>query len=253
MKDSVRKHQLPTQLPHTLNHHLGLYALAAGAAGAAMTAAPALEASVVYTPANIRLSNGKLGIDLNHDGVVDFYLSNKGSGTACCFYTRSLNVDGAFVGSSQNGVIGVGRYANALKAGQAIGPKQLFLFAPMIMATAFNDSNSFFFVNGPFANTTNRFLGLEFTLNGQKHYGWARFSVVKAGFNGSTPVVVATLTGYAYETDANEAIAAGQTTGATTVAANPAEEADRAATLGALALGASGLNLWRREEEMLAK
>lgn len=213
-----------------------------------MSAAPALEASVVYTPTNIRLSNGKLAIDLNHDGVADFFLSNKGSGSACCFYTRSLNVTGAFVGSSQNAVIGISHDANALTAGQAIGPRQGFLAAPLQMAAAFNDSNSFFYVFGPFANQTNRFLGLEFTLKGQKHYGWARLSV-KAGFNGSTAVVVATLTGYAYETAAGKAIAAGQTTGSTTMV-NPAGLPPQPAALGVLALGAHGLSLWRRDEDM---
>src|SRR6516165_12499218 len=49
-----------------------------------------------------------------------------------------------------------------------------------------------------------RFLGLEFTVQGQKHYGWARLnSLVGTG--------ELTLTGYAYETVPNKPIRAGQT------------------------------------------
>lgn len=252
MKQPVRSLRKPSKLSEPVLQQLNLYALAAGAAGAGLLAlSQPLQAEVVFTPTHIRLANGKLPIDLNHDGTVDFTLSNKSSGGSCCFYTRTLSVTGAFVGSSQNGVIGVGRYANAVSPGQVIGPRQLFLFAPMIMATAFNDSNSFFFTNGPFANTTDRFLGLKFTLNGQPHYGWARFSSVKAGFNGSTPVVVAVLTGYAYETVANRAIIAGQTMSesASLPDSFEAPQVSHTASLGMLALGAPGLDIWRRADE----
>ncbi len=255
MKQSKRK---TSKLSEPIHQQLNLYALAAGAAGASLLAvSQPLEAEVVFTPTYARLTNGQIAIDLNHDGIVDFTLTDKGSGSACCFYTRTLSVDGAFVGSSQNGVIGVAGFANAIKAGQAIGPRQLFLFAPMIMATAFNDSNSFFFVHGAFANTTDRFLGFKFQFNGEQHYGWARFSSVKAGFNGVTTVVVAVLTGYAYETEANKAIIAGaikagavKSESANLSAPSEALPASAAASLGMLALGAPGLEIWRRADQL---
>lgn len=253
MKRPPHRNNPSHPLPHSLNHRLNLYALAAGAAGAGLLTVPQLlEAEVVFTPTHITLTNGKLPIDLNNDGTIDFTLSNKSVGGSCCFYTRNLSVIGGFVGSSQNGVIGVGLNANALKPGQTIGPRQLFLFAPMRMATAFNDSNSFFFVSGPFANHTDRFLGFKFNISGQghPHYGWARFSIVKAGFNGSLPVISATLTGYAYETVENRPIMAGQTKSESASLANPsgASPTSQPATLGALALGAPGLDAWRRKD-----
>lgn len=208
-----------------------------------------MRAEVVFTPTHVRLANGQVPIDLNNDGTADFFLINRSKGGSCCFYSRTLSVAGGYVGSSQNGVIGVALWANALKAGQAIGPRQQFGYAHFKMANAFNDSNSFFFINGPFANTTNRYLGLLFRVNGETHYGWARFSVVKAGFNGSIPVVVATLTGYAYETVPNQAIIAGQTKGPSADLASPPDalQASHAVSLGLLALGAPGLDIWRRD------
>ncbi len=241
----------PSKLSEPILQQLNSYALAAGAVGAGLLAvSQPLRAEVVFTPTHVRLANGQVPIDLNNDGTPDFFLINQSHGKSCCFYSRTLSVAGGYVGSSQNGVIGVALWANALKAGQAIGPRQQFGYAHFKMANAFNDSNSFFFTNGAFANTTNRYLGLLFRVNGGTHYGWARFSMVKAGFNGSTPVVVATLTGYAYETVADQPIVAGQTksVSASVLIPSGASSETPATNLGLLALGAPGLDVWRRNE-----
>lgn len=254
MKQIPRPNRATKPLSCALNQRLNVYALAASAAGASLLAMPpALQAEVVFTPAQLALNNGPLAIDLNHDGVVDFTLSDKSSGGPCCLYSRRLSVVGAFVGSSQNSIEGIGTNAVPLNAGAVIGPSDLFLAAPLRMATAFNDSNSFFYVFGPFANKTNVFLGLRFVLDGENHYGWARFTLVKAGFSGSKPVVRAILNGYAYETVANTPIVAGATKGQSASLATPSGESPTAATrqpamLGLLALGSQGLSFWRREE-----
>jgi hypothetical protein len=60
----------------------------------------------------------------------------------------------------------------------------------------------------PWRNATNRYLGLRFRIDGKTHFGWARFTI-KAQARG----VVATLTGYAYETVPNKPIIAGKTKG----------------------------------------
>lgn len=64
-------------LGKNLSARLKTYGLAAGAAGAGLLAAaqPA-KADVVFTPANVTLTNGSLDIDLNHDGINDFVLLN---------------------------------------------------------------------------------------------------------------------------------------------------------------------------------
>jgi hypothetical protein len=67
--------------------------------------------------------------------------------------------------------------------------------------------------------------------------------------------ITATITGYAYETIPNKAILAGQTKGTdeenSLVQPNPISRTAPArapASLGALALGAPGLSIWRRDE-----
>src|SRR5271167_317755 len=68
-------------LPESVHHQLSMYALAAGAAGVSVLAlARPAEAKIVYTPAHIGIGRGgQVGIDLNHDGITDFYIQNSNS------------------------------------------------------------------------------------------------------------------------------------------------------------------------------
>jgi len=111
---------------------------------------------------------------------------------------------------------------------------------------------------GKWIHVMNRFLGLKFQINGETHFGWVRMTVKLLL---SRPMQVL-LSGYAYETQPSTPIVAGQTQDQD--GASPAEprveEAPGAdafldnapvpkpASLGVLALGASGLPLWRREK-----
>src|SRR5580698_9552996 len=106
------------------------------------------------------------------------------------------------------------------------------------------------FGGGPWHNVHNRYLGLKFLIHGKPHYGWARLNLNVNGMKLS-----ATLTGYAYETIPNKAIITGKTKGPDEEpAANETPDASvtapthAPATLGALALGAPGLSIWRRVE-----
>jgi hypothetical protein len=107
---------------------------------------------------------------------------------------------------------------------------------------------------GPFANTTNRFLGFKFERNGDVYYGWAGFGIVNVTGIGDT-----VLTAYAYETEPNTPVYAGQSSD------NPAESRLlpanggapntaklQPATLGLLALGSLGLDVWRKRETGMA-
>src|SRR5215813_7373274 len=59
-------------LSKSLNHQLNTYALAAGAAGVGLLAlSQPAEPKIIYTPAHIKYP---YSLDLNHDGIIDFYL-----------------------------------------------------------------------------------------------------------------------------------------------------------------------------------
>jgi hypothetical protein len=99
---------------------------------------------------------------------------------------------------------------------------------------------------GKWPNAQAPFLGLEFTAGGQKHFGWARLNFVNR-----TPM----LTGYAYETESGKAIRAGDTGPVADgrvpeiLSAPPTAATLRPATLGMLALGSAGLDIWRKEKD----
>jgi hypothetical protein len=253
-----------TSNTRSLDQRLRMYSIAASAAGmsVATLACPA-NAEIVYTPAQAKLTTGgQFTIDFNHDGVVDFLILNQAryeTGVSCSFCGQSLNVSG-------NGNVGAGVVghkagprldAAALPAGAVIGPADAFLnaqSAQALVASGFNDDNSFFNIYGRFANTKNRFVGLKFEINGELHYGWARFIVVTVGIRRSGPYVTAIVNGYAYETVPNQPIAAGATSGPDEVSKDQSDPAsvvppaERAATLGLLAMGSPALSVWRREE-----
>jgi hypothetical protein len=102
---------------------------------------------------------------------------------------------------------------------------------------------------GQWVNVRSHFLGLKFRIKGKVHYGWARLNVTVGNSR-----ISATLTGYAYETIPGKSIIAGATKGPddaepTASLNTPTPEP---VTLGALAMGAPGLSVWRRKEPVVA-
>ena len=216
-----------------LNQRLATYASAASAAGVAMLAiAPSAEAKIVYTPAGQRMTlGGYLPIDINGDGIEDFFFEWRLLGSSFVTYGSYVavirkTIDDPLVMSS----------AAALNWGVRIGPKAQFRsLALLVLYSGLS-------ARGPWAGVNDKFLGVTFKISGQTHYGWVRVNLHTK-----------TITGYAYETNANQPILAGEKSGpVTTAAADPAQvltPVNQPATLGALARGADGLSLWRREEE----
>jgi hypothetical protein len=97
----------------------------------------------------------------------------------------------------------------------------------------------------------NRYLGLKFTIKGTTHFGWARLNVTCTTMYGNHKVT-GVLTGYAYETIPNKPIITGKTGGPgdddQPAPASLKTHTSEPTTLGALALAAPGLAIWRREE-----
>jgi hypothetical protein len=255
MKASPRPRKT-ANLSESIHHQLSMYALAASAAGVgALCFAKPAEAKIVYTPAHMAIepNGGLFRIDLNHDGTPDFGLSNKWIHTY--FSNRTLLVHAFQPG---NEIWMTGRYkcggvesvAAALPKGKRIGPEGEFenSYGAAVMAAHSKATNC-----GVWFGQSNfqAYLGLKFTINGKIHFGWAR---VKVDTDLQQRPFLATLTGYAYETIPGKAIIAGATKGPDDAEPTAAlsSRTPEPVTLGALALGAPGLSIWRREEPAAA-
>jgi hypothetical protein len=218
----------PSPINAKLDRRLAAYVAVASAAGIGMLAAPKVaEGEVVYTPANVSFQDtGKVTIDLNNDGIPDFEVLRRqcGSSHSNCIVLNPL--------AAGNGFRPGGAIASEVAAGffgVPVGPGEKFLTGDgtpsygnvMIAAGAYGPYS---WSNGPWAHSTNRYLGLRFTINGQTHYGWARLSI--NDLHGPS-----VLTGYAYETIPNTKIIEGELHGAAVSNA-------QSGNLGALARGA---------------
>jgi hypothetical protein len=249
------------QVGTRLDRNLGAYAAVAGMAGVSLLALtqPA-QGKVIYTATYKDLSPF-YDLDLNHDGHIDFVFQSQGG----CSERQGYSLCGASVvlgtgsGSRNNFLMGAPGFPQALKAGDKIGPAAQF-GARQLVGAQFrrNFSNTtypaVFF--GPFGNggkgVHDRYLGLKFYIGNEVHYGWARISVSvpnpkKYGF-------VAVVTGYAYETEANTGIIAGQENGVVETSASlengsAVPQSSPNASLGMLARGADTLSVWRRHDK----
>jgi hypothetical protein len=162
---------------------------------------------VVFTPSNAVLQRASpvLEIDLNNDGVADFNLYEYFISTI--FFSFDLRIYGQGKDISQVEQYSRGReFLPALTEGTRIGGGGSFTTWGNLAYREAHSSTG----KGYFINTTNRSLGVKFTINGQVHYGWIGFRRVGAS-------LTAKLYGWAYETEPNKAILAGDTGSDSTV------------------------------------
>jgi hypothetical protein len=223
------RHRQRSQVNPRLDQRIAAYIAAAGAAGVGMLAlaAPAAQAKVVYTPDNQLIPPGfgtSFYLDLNHDGINDFSFFNFFSATSSTLDLSVLPINPSNEIFSTGG--GFSAFAAALPAGVKIGPNGKFRkrlgdgMANGLPGTC----------QGPWIHAHERYLGLKFIIQGEAHFGWARMNV-----NCTYPhAISARLTGYAYETVANQPIVAGDTK-------SPDRSADQG-TLGNLARGSAAIS-----------
>jgi hypothetical protein len=233
----------------TLTTRLAEYSAAAGATAAGLLLmAIQADARVIYTPANITIGNQQaLYIDVDNDGITDFGVKDadifvQGAGLTC----DSLTVKGKHGGNivESSGSLG---YAARLPFRAVIGPKRGFRNS-LVMGYSGAPVVTCSLRRGPweaFGHPVEGFLGLQFPIRGELHYGWAAFTVSSG--DGAT----ATLTGYAYETVPGKGLKAGQTHNTDSITDSNDVGQMRPSTLGALAAGARGLDVWRREEDAM--
>lgn len=244
MKNRTSPLRTITKINSKLEKHLAAYVAAAGAAaGMGILAAPSASAEVVYTPTNLTLKQGITPLDLNHDGVNDFRFYRGGYGHGSRLYILQQDAKNLVFNSATFN-------AAPLPSGARIGPKGAFqkdedkawFMAGWSEGLSGISSRS----NGPWKQAQSTYLGLKFSVNGETHYGWARLTVnAKTG-------IIATLTGYAYETIPNKPILAGQTSGpyeAGYFVPDLISPSRQQVSLGILARGEESLAVWRRENE----
>jgi hypothetical protein len=213
-------------LSHRLTKHLLAYATVAGAAFV-----PRAEAEVVFTLVHQKI-NGEISLDLNHDGIPDFDIYSSYFSAIGNLSVKPVVQGDRIVPSRQACYFHRGMAAAALPVGEVIGPGLPFQADATCMAVL-NNSIS----DGPWLFAKGRYLGFAFVIDGKEHFGWARVTMNFWAYDG-----VAEVLGYAYETVPGKPITAGDT-------GHAAKSSLESASLGILALGAPGLQLWRTEAD----
>lgn len=242
-------------LSESLRRKVEMYGLAAAAGfGIAALASPA-QGEVVYTPAHKEIGRSGVVIDFNHDGIADveiaaalnFYADGRGMVAYSHHSNRALGTSrGEFVSMLPLGYT-VGPNSAKFKLGGASSnypkPKKFFYYCEANSGGA-SCAGPWYLTGG----TSGSYVGFEFLIDGQVHYGWARLKLEVTGRNYQTAVY---LTGYAYETIANKPIVAGKTSGAVESGAKesetPASLRPASVSLGMLSAGVSALPMWRTE------
>ena len=250
MKQRVQRTKKIGKLAPAYQQQLTSYALAAAAAGVSVMALTVpSQGEIVYKRAHRVIGDGaSFKLDLTGDKTVDLTIANKRHSHCTtdgfCSTSQYLNVKMAGTNQVVYNVYG----AVAMKPGMQIGPGNVWRGGIQRMASilaSFGTGG----VGGSWVNVNSRYLGVKFEIKGQTHFGWARLNV-----HIQLPLTItATLTGYAYETIPDKPITAGQTKGPNDATieepnASLTTPPPRPATLGTLALGASGRSIWRREQ-----
>jgi len=207
--------RVPAKINSQLEKSLLAYMAASAAAGVGVLAlAQPSSAEVIYTKAHMQIQT-PYPVDLNHDGITDITFRFEVSSRYAIpsFYATTPNSAGF-------------AYRPLPKGVQINSHHTFFQVARLAGCTRGSCTTS---SGSGWLHVHRGYLGVEFSINGQTHYGWIRLDIESA--------YRWYLEGYAYESVPNRPILAGETKGNNNGAVNP--------TLGHLALGAPGLATWR--------
>jgi hypothetical protein len=192
MGANTKQERKPATLRYTTEARVAGYCLAAGAA---MVAAHPAQAEIVFTPNHTSMAQGTFFVDLNHDGLIDIAIKDG------FFYSSRFPYAylSAYGRQASNGVaVIVGDSAAALTDNDLVGSDHIFQKKAQMTRDLGIDS-------GPWKYGFNRCLGVKFLIRGEVHYGWIGFR--KA--NGLHGIITAQFYGWAYETEPNKPIRAG--------------------------------------------
>ena len=141
-----------------------------------MALAQPADARIVYTPANIQITQGSsVQLDLNHDGISDFSVWN--------IYEPITTYDdvdllGVTPKNLSNEILWGGSvWAAALPKNVRIASTGAFATGSRYMAIVGHDYNGLY-GGGPWTGNKQAYLGLKFQIDGKTHYGWAGLHVI---------------------------------------------------------------------------
>lgn len=166
------------------------------------TSRPA-TAEIVYTPVNTTITgNGSIQINLDHNQTADFALYSSSQLTSCGLRGALAGSTTAKVRAGDGVVVSHLNFAAVLASGTTVDINSTFHKGPVIVTRFFLCEFTHQHVAG--------YLGLEFQINGQTHYGWAQV-IIDASFGTRTGSMTTTLVDFAYETVPGQGIKTGQT------------------------------------------
>jgi hypothetical protein len=181
-----------------------------GAAAVAVVGAAGANAQIVYTDITDYNADAPQGdfdgaaIDLNNDATIDFVVGCvdtllSGGHLRTTYVIPYGTVGNAIAGETPSGY----DYALALNNGNMIDNTLNWIAATNTMAYNVDSANPY---NENWNGVTDKYLGLQFVVGANTHYGWARLDVQAIGD-------VWTLKDYAYNATAGQGLQAGQTAG----------------------------------------
>lgn len=183
----------------TLNNKLKSYSALAGSIALMVTQA---DAQIIYTDINpdstTNIGGNFYNLDLDNGGVFDYTINlNIGTGT---YTSQQVAISPTGSNGIAGDTIGAYVYPFAFNSGDTIQSTLQFNFgASQSMASYFGPSYSY----GNFLGQTDKFIGLQFYIGTQLHYGWARFDV-------DSTASQFTIKDYAYNSVPNAYILAGE-------------------------------------------
>ena len=172
-------------------------------------AAP-VHASVDYTSVKLVIpNNGSYSVDFNHDLAEDLSIGSSLSAVLCA--DGGSGTSGSVIetpAQPSTSVVSVGIYPAALPAGVSIHSRQSFIKGQAIK-THFSYGCQKLFVIGNWFNVNEQFLGVQFQIDGQTHYGWVELST--KAVSSPRAALTTTVIGFAYETIPDKPIITGAT------------------------------------------
>jgi len=157
------------------------------------------HSQVVWTDVNPdSLVTSQYELDLDNDNNPEFLIQKTTDGGINVVQASGISVNDSIVGFYQ-GFPAVTGYPSALSSNEIIDGTVEFVDEGIM-----GGDHEIIMEDADWPDGFNRYLGLKFSINGETHYGWAKIKI-------STDYAAFTISEYAYEATAGQAINSGVT------------------------------------------